>query len=128
MHRGAFGLGLFVKRKSTQDALPLCYKASNTPWQPFLRRKRLPFVPKPQKSKIPGLATSLSSGKKGEGKTRERLVILGMLINIHELPSLASIFKRTGLLLTVSSKLESAIVKEHHRESLSVVSLCFLSI
>ena len=33
-----------------------------------------------------------------------------MLINIHELLSLASIFKNDGLLSTVSSKLESAIV------------------
>ena len=46
-----------------------------------------------------------------EGTKRERLVILGMLINVHELPTLASIFKMTGLLSTVSSKLESAIVK-----------------
>ena len=51
----------------------------------------------------------------GEGKKRERLVILGMLINIHELSSLASIFKMTGLLSTVSSNIESAIVKEHRR-------------
>ena len=56
--------------------------------------------------------------KTGEGKKRERLVILGMLINIHELSSLASIFKMTGLLSIVSSKLESAIVKEHRRASL----------
>ena len=59
--------------------------------------------------------------KTGEGKN-ERLVILGMLINIHELSSLASIFKMMGLLSTVSSKLssklESAIVKEHRRASL----------
>ena len=51
----------------------------------------------------------------------ERLVILDMLINIHELSSLASIFKMTGLLSTVSSKLESAIVKEHRRASLSCI-------
>ena len=56
--------------------------------------------------------------KTEEGKKRERLVILGMLINIHELSSIASIFKMTGLLSTVSSKLESAIVKEHRRASL----------
>ena len=53
--------------------------------------------------------------KIGEGKKRERLVILGMLINIHEPSSLASIFKMMGLLSTVSSKLEWAIVKEHRR-------------
>ena len=52
-----------------------------------------------------GLATSLSRGKIGEGKKRERLVILGMLINIHELSSLAFIFKMMGLFLTVSSKI-----------------------
>ena len=56
--------------------------------------------------------------KIGEGKKRERLVILGMLINIHELSSRASIFKMTGLLSTVSSNIESAIVKEHLRASL----------
>ena len=56
-----------------------------------------------------------------EGKKRERLVILGMLINVHELPTLASIFKMTGLLSTVSSKLESAIVKEHRRASLCYI-------
>ena len=43
--------------------------------------------------------------KTGGGKKRERLVILGMLINIHEQSSLASIFKMTGSLSTVSSKL-----------------------
>ena len=64
---------------------------------------------------------SLSRKKTGEGKKRERLVILGMLINIHELSSLASIFKMTGLLSTVSSKLESAIVKEHRRASLCCI-------
>ena len=69
-----------------------------------------------------GLATSLSRGKKtGEGKKRERLLILGMLINIHELSSLASIFKMTRLLPTVSSKLESTIVKEHRRALLCCI-------
>ena len=59
---------------------------------------------------------SLSRKKKQEkDKKREKLVILGMLIDIHELSSLASIFKMTGLLSIVSSKLESAIVKEHRR-------------
>ena len=67
-----------------------------------------------------GLATSLSRGKTGEGKS-ERLVIPGMLINIHELWILASILKITGFLSTVSSKLESAIVKEHHRVSLCCI-------
>ena len=66
---------------------------------------------------------SLSRKKTGEGKKRERLVILGMLINIHELSSLASIFKMTGLLSTVSSKLESAIVKEHRRASLCCITV-----
>ena len=33
------------------------------------------------------------AAKTGEGKRRERLVILGMLINIHELSSLVSILK-----------------------------------
>ena len=47
--------------------------------------------------------------------------MLGMLINIHELSSLASILKITGLLSTVSSKLESAIVKEHRRASLCCI-------
>ena len=64
-----------------------------------------------------GLATNLSR-RKNRRKHRERLVILGMLINIHELSSLASIFKMTVLLSTVSSKLESTIVKEHRRASL----------
>ena len=59
--------------------------------------------------------------KTGEGKKRERLVILGMLINIHEPSSLASILKITGLLSTVSSKLESAIVKGHRRASLCCI-------
>ena len=69
-----------------------------------------------------GLATSLSRGKNGRRKNkRERLVILGMLINIHELSSLASILIITGLLSTVSSKLESAIVKEHRRVSLCCI-------
>ena len=66
-----------------------------------------------------GLATSLSRGKKqGKEKNRERLVILCMLIKIHQLSILAPIFKMMGLLSTVSSKLESAIVKEHRRASL----------
>ena len=58
-------------------------------------------------------------------------MLLGMLINIHELLSLDSIFKMTGSLSTVSSKLEWAtewaIVKEHRAEPRSVVSLSFLS-
>ena len=66
------------------------------------------------------LQVSLAA-KTGEGKKRERLVILGMLINIHELSSLASILIITGLLSTVSSKLESAIVKEHRRVSLCCI-------
>ena len=49
---------------------------------------------------------SLSRQKREKDKKRKRLVILGMLINIHELLSLASIFKMTGLLSTVSLKLE----------------------
>ena len=57
------------------------------------------------------------SRKNIEGKKRERLVIIGMLINIHELLSLASIFTMTGLLSTISSKPESAIVKVHRRAS-----------
>ena len=48
-------------------------------------------------------------------------MILGMLINIHELLSLASIFKMTVLMSTVSSKLKSAIVKEHRRSSLCCI-------
>ena len=48
-------------------------------------------------------------------------MILGMLINIHELSSLASIFKMTVLMSTVSSKLESAIVKEHRRAPLCCI-------
>ena len=59
--------------------------------------------------------------KTGERKKRERLVILGMLIDIHELSNLASIFKRTGLLSTVSSNTESAIFKEHLRASLCCI-------
>ena len=70
-----------------------------------------------------GLAKSFSHVKTGEEKKRERLVILGMLIDIHELSSLASIFKMTGLSSTVSSKLESAIVKEHRRASLCCINL-----
>ena len=64
---------------------------------------------------------SLSRQKREKEKKRERLVILGMLINIHELSSLASILIITGLLSTVSSKLESAIVKEHRRVSLCCI-------
>ena len=67
--------------------------------------------------------------KTGDGKKRERLVILGMLINIHELSSSASIFKMKGLLSTVLSKLELAIVKEHRRASLCckhMIGYCFL--
>ena len=44
-----------------------------------------------------------------------------MLINIHELSSLASIFKMTGLLSTVSSKLESVMVKDHRRAPLCCI-------
>ena len=72
-----------------------------------------------------GLATSLSRGKNREGKKRERLVLLGMLINIHEQSSLASIFKMTGLLSTVSSKIGSAIVKEHRRASLCSIIVLY---
>ena len=68
-----------------------------------------------------GLTTSLCRGKNGRRKNSERLVILGMLINIHELSSLASILKMAGLLSIVSSKLESAIVKEHRRTSLCCI-------
>ena len=64
---------------------------------------------------------SLSWQKREKEKKRERLVILGMLINIHELSSLASILIITALLSTVSSKLESAIVKEHRRVSLCCI-------
>ena len=59
--------------------------------------------------------------KREKEKMLERLVIHGMLINIHELSSLASIFKLTGLLSTVSSKLELAIVKEHRRALLRCI-------
>ena len=72
---------------------------------------------------------SLSRQKWEKEKKRERLVILGMLINIHELSSIASILKITGLLSTVSSKLESAIVKEHRRALLCciiVLSKCMI--
>ena len=68
-----------------------------------------------------GLATSLSRRKTGDGKKRERLVILGILINIHELSSCASIFNMTGLLSTVLSKPESVIVKEHCKSSLCCI-------
>ena len=71
---------------------------------------------------------SLSGQQREKNKKRERLVILGMLINIHELLGLPSIFKMTGSLSTVSPKLEWAIVKEHRAEPCSVVSLFFLSI
>ena len=54
---------------------------------------------------------SLSRKKRKKENKRERHVILGMLINIHEQSSLCPIFKMTGLLSTISSKLESAIVK-----------------
>ena len=37
--------------------------------------------------------------KTGKGKKRERLVILGMLINIHEESSLAAIFKNDGIVV-----------------------------
>ena len=68
---------------------------------------------------------SLSWQKLEKEKKRERLVILGMLINIHELSSLAFILKITGLLSTVSSKLESAIVKEHRRASLCCIIVLY---
>ena len=61
------------------------------------------------------------AAKREKEKMLERLVILCMLINIHELSSLASIFKMTGLLSTVSSKVESAIVKEHRGASLCCI-------
>ena len=35
----------------------------------------------------------------GEGKKRERLVIIGILINIHTQSSLASIFKNDGVVV-----------------------------
>ena len=66
---------------------------------------------------------SLSRQKRQTEKKRERLVIPGMLINIHELLSLDSIFKMTGLLSTVSSQLESAIVKGHRRASLCCITV-----
>ena len=37
--------------------------------------------------------------KTAEGKKRERLVILGTLINIHEQSSLVSIFKNDGVVV-----------------------------
>ena len=66
------------------------------------------------------LQVSLAEKEQKE-KMRERPVILGILINIHELSSLASIFKMTGLLSTFSLKLELAIVKEHSRASLCCI-------
>ena len=42
---------------------------------------------------------SLSLKKQEKEKQRERLVILGMLINIHEQLSLASIFKNDGVVV-----------------------------
>ena len=59
--------------------------------------------------------------KTEEGKKQERLVILGILIDIHELSRCASIFKMMGLLSTFSSKLESAIVEKHCRASLCCI-------
>ena len=44
------------------------------------------------------LQVSLAEKQEKETK-RERLVILGMLINIHELLSLASIFKNYGVVV-----------------------------
>ena len=64
---------------------------------------------------------SLSRQKREKEKKRERLVILGMLIDIHEPSSIASILKLKWLLSTFSSKLESAIVKEHRRASLCCI-------
>ena len=42
---------------------------------------------------------SLSRKKQEKEKKLERLVILGMLVNIHEQSSLASIFKNDGLVV-----------------------------
>ena len=42
---------------------------------------------------------SLSRKKQEKEKNRERLVILGILINIHEQSSLASIFKNDGVVV-----------------------------
>ena len=64
---------------------------------------------------------SLSRKTLEKEKKRERLVILGMLINIHEQSSLLPFSKMTGLLSTVSSNLESAIVKKDHRVSLCCI-------
>ena len=65
--------------------------------------------------------------KTGEGKKRERLVILGMLINIHELSSLASIFKCRGSCQLLHRCLSRPLSKNIAEPS-SVVSLYFLSI
>ena len=63
-------------------------------------RKSVKAISKGQGHVTIGLATSLSRGKKQEKeKKRERLVILGMLINIHEQSSLASIFKNYGVIV-----------------------------
>ena len=52
-----------------------------------------------EKSLKLGLVTSLSRKKQEKEKKRERLAILGMLINIHEQSSLASIFKNDGVVV-----------------------------
>ena len=61
------------------------------------------FVFRPPYADMAGIGLDLLqvslAEKTGEGKKRERLVILGMLINIHEQSSLASIFKNDGVVV-----------------------------
>ena len=69
-----------------------------------------------------GLATSLSRGKKLETETmRERLAILGMLINIHEQSSLASIFKNYGVVVNCFIEALVCHCQKHRRASLCCI-------
>ena len=66
------------------------------------------------------LQVSLAEKQEKE-KKRERLVILACSLIVMSNRALLPFSKMTGLLSTVSSKLESAIVKIHHRASLCCI-------
>ena len=74
-----------------------------------------------------GLATSLSRGKREKKKMRERLVKLGMLINIHELSSLLPFSKWQGCCQLYHRSLSRPLSK-NIAEPCSVVPFSFLSI
>ena len=73
------------------------------------------------------LKVSLAEKQEKE-KKRERLVILGMLINIHDQSSLASIFKNYGVIVNCFIEALSLPLSKNIAEPRSVVSFSFLSI